>query len=151
MFQCTSIVLMSLLMVIDTNRCCCCFFCFDRAPHLWVISLLRTSENPCHLSGNATCLHKGGDTTSTPQAMVRVSKFRWGYRLELFLIDNSLYIRPVHMCSTSGCSPGCRINEHRFVLVSAQARHGIKPGSLTVVTTLQEATRRHFQLLLTKK
>lgn len=53
-----------------------CFVCFDRGQHLWVSSLSRTSETPCLLSGDATCLHKGGNITSTPQATVRASEMK---------------------------------------------------------------------------
>lgn len=60
--------------VIDSYWCCYCVLCFDRGLRLWVNSLLRTSETPCLLSGGATCLHRGGDITSTPLTMVRVSE-----------------------------------------------------------------------------
>lgn len=62
--------------VIDSFWRCCCVLCFDRGLRLWVSSLLRTSETPCLLSGGATCLHRGGDTTSTPLTMVRVSELQ---------------------------------------------------------------------------
>ncbi|XP_033987910.1 growth arrest-specific protein 7-like isoform X3 [Trematomus bernacchii] len=47
-----------------------------RGQHLSVSSLWRGSETPCLLSGDATCLHKAADTTSTPQATRRHGRDR---------------------------------------------------------------------------